>query len=87
MPRKTSSRLIRLIAMGLRAHFPLSPGKTRAGLGQSRCGREMQLEFHQLDRRGEHLRVQQGARQKRLLASLAMSGQQTPIVVVAVGPS
>jgi ParB family transcriptional regulator, chromosome partitioning protein len=35
----------------------------------------MQLEFHQLDRRWEHL-----------LASLADSGQQTPIVVVAAGP-
>src|SRR5512145_1103828 len=44
----------------------------------------MRLEFHQLDRRGEHLRVRHPARQRRLLASLAMSGQQTPIVVVAV---
>jgi ParB family chromosome partitioning protein len=43
----------------------------------------MQLEFHQLDRRWEHLRVQHPSRQKRLLASLAESGQQTPIVVVA----
>lgn len=43
----------------------------------------MQLEFHQLDRRWEHLRVQRPARQRRLLASLAESGQQTPIVVVA----
>ena len=44
----------------------------------------MQLEFHQLDRRWEHLRVRHAARQRRLLASLADSGQQTPIVVVAV---
>jgi len=43
----------------------------------------MQLEFHQLDRRWEHLRVCHAARQRRLLASLAESGQQTPIVVVA----
>jgi ParB/RepB/Spo0J family partition protein len=42
----------------------------------------MQLEFHQLDRRWEHLRVRHAARQRRLLASLAESGQQTPIVVV-----
>ncbi len=42
----------------------------------------MQLEFHQLDRRWEHLRVRHPARQRRLLASLAESGQQTPIVVV-----
>ena len=44
----------------------------------------MQLEFHQLDRRWEHLRVRHPERQKRLLASLASVGQQTPIVVVAV---
>src|ERR1035441_9238192 len=44
----------------------------------------MQLEFHQLDRRWEHLRVREPHRQRRLLASLADSGQQTPIVVVAV---
>jgi ParB family chromosome partitioning protein len=43
----------------------------------------MQLEFHQLDRRVEHLRVRGRARQRRRLASLAESGQQTPIVVVA----
>ena len=42
----------------------------------------MQLEFHQLDRRWEHLRVREPLRQRRLLASLAESGQQTPIVVV-----
>jgi len=44
----------------------------------------MQLEFHQLDRRWEHLRVRHPARQRRLLASLAEVGQQTPIVVVEV---
>jgi ParB family chromosome partitioning protein len=42
----------------------------------------MQLEFHQLDRRWEHLRVRQPLRQRHLMASLAESGQQTPIVVV-----
>ncbi len=42
----------------------------------------MQVEFHQLDRHWEHLRVRRPARQRRLLASLAESGQQTPIVVV-----
>jgi ParB family transcriptional regulator, chromosome partitioning protein len=43
----------------------------------------MQVEFHQLDRRWEHLRVHHPGRHRRLLASLAESGQQTPIVVVA----
>ena len=45
----------------------------------------MQLEFHQLDRRWDHLRVRDPHRQRRLLASLADGGQQTPIVVVAAG--
>jgi len=43
----------------------------------------MQLEFHQLARHWEHLRVRYPARQRHLLASLAECGQQTPIVVVA----
>ncbi len=42
----------------------------------------MQLEFHQLDRPWEHLRVREPHRQRQLMASLADSGQQTPIVVV-----
>jgi len=44
----------------------------------------MELEFHQLDRRFEHLRVHDPGRHRRLLASLADTGQQTPIVVVAL---
>jgi len=40
------------------------------------------LEFHQLDCRYESLRVRQPERERRLLASLAEHGQQTPIVVV-----
>jgi ParB family transcriptional regulator, chromosome partitioning protein len=43
----------------------------------------MQVEFHQLERRWEQMRVRHPARQRRLLASLAEVGQQTPIVVVA----
>jgi ParB family chromosome partitioning protein len=46
----------------------------------------MQLEFHQLDRRWGHWRVREPLRQRRLLASLADSGQPTPIVVIAAGP-
>src|SRR6187549_1126795 len=42
----------------------------------------MQLEFHQLERRWEHLRVREPHRQRQLTASLAEGGQQTPIVVV-----
>ena len=44
----------------------------------------MKLEFHQLNRRYEHLRVRRAGDERRLMASLAASGQQTPIVVVAV---
>jgi len=44
----------------------------------------MQLEFHQLERRWERMRVDHPQRRRRLLASLADSGQQVPIVVVAV---
>jgi ParB family chromosome partitioning protein len=42
----------------------------------------MRLEFHQLDCRLEHLRVRRPARQRRLVASLAETGQQTPIIVI-----
>ena len=44
----------------------------------------MELEFHELDRRLEHLRVRRPDQQRRLLVSLAALGQQTPIVVVEV---
>jgi ParB family transcriptional regulator, chromosome partitioning protein len=45
----------------------------------------MNLEFHQLDLRFEHLRVRRPERERKLLASLAASGQQIPIIVVAIG--
>ena len=44
----------------------------------------MHLEFHQFDLTWEHLRVREPHRQRHLLASLAESGQQTPIVVVTL---
>jgi ParB family chromosome partitioning protein len=44
----------------------------------------MKLEFHQLEQRLGHLRVRRPERQRRLLTSLVASGQQVPIVVVAV---
>jgi ParB/RepB/Spo0J family partition protein len=47
----------------------------------------MHLEFHQLDLRWEHLRAREPHRQRHLLASLAESGQQTPIVVVSTKDS
>jgi ParB-like chromosome segregation protein Spo0J len=43
----------------------------------------MDLEFHQLDLRYEQLRSRSPARELRLLSSLALVGQQTPIVVVS----
>ncbi len=44
----------------------------------------MRLEFHQLELRWERMRVVTPQRQRRRLASLAESGQQVAIVVVAV---
>ena len=64
----------------------MSPRNPRFNLVQSGAVegmRVMRLEFHQLERRLEHLRVRRPERHRRLLASLAASGQQTPIVVVA----
>jgi uncharacterized ParB-like nuclease family protein len=46
---------------------------------------DMRLEFHQLERRLEHLRVHRPEAQRKLLASLAVNGEQMPIVVVAAG--
>jgi len=47
----------------------------------------MDVEFHQLDRRYEDLRLQRPERERSLLASLCEQGQQVPIVVVADGDS
>jgi ParB/RepB/Spo0J family partition protein len=72
-----------LIPQGLSAHFPFRrerPVRASGILNPEQA--TMQLEFHQLDRQWEHLRVRQSHRQRRLMASLAESGQQTPIVVV-----
>jgi hypothetical protein len=63
----------------LAAQSQMQSGADWSGTGT----RGMRLEFHQLERRLEHLRVRRPERQRRLLTSLAASGQQTPIVVVA----
>jgi len=42
----------------------------------------MDLELHQLERRYEALRTRNARRERRLLASIAESGQHTPIIVV-----
>src|ERR1039458_3352510 len=70
----------------MRRHYCISLRNPRSNLAQSGVVEGMwgmRLEFHQLERRLEHLRVHRPERQRRLLASLAASGQQTPIVVVA----
>jgi len=46
---------------------------------------EMDLELGQLDLRYESLRTRSGRAERRLLASIAQVGQQTPIVVVRDG--
>src|ERR1039458_9836307 len=70
----------------MRRHYSILPRNPRSKLVQSGAVegmRVMRLEFHQLERRLEQLRVRRPERHRRLLASLAASGQQTPIVVVA----
>jgi len=54
-------------------------------LGGAETGRRsaMDLEFHQLDRRYEDLRLRRPERERSLLASLAEEGQQVPIVVLS----
>ncbi len=42
----------------------------------------MKIEWHQLDRRYEHLRARRPEREKQLIASLAQSGQLVPITVI-----
>src|ERR1700723_2176994 len=75
-----------LIPQEIRAQYCLSSCNPRwqlVQIGVAQGAEGMRLEFHQLERRLEHLRVHRPERQRRLLASLAASGQQTPIVVVA----
>jgi ParB/RepB/Spo0J family partition protein len=72
--------------MGMAADFGRAWGKRRSVLVQAggvKGAGLMRLEWHQLDRRLEHLRVQRPERYRRLLGSLAAGGQQTPIVVVS----
>jgi hypothetical protein len=42
----------------------------------------MQLEFHQLDRRWEHLRVRHPSRHWRLLAQLPLTAEDPPLLVM-----
>jgi ParB family transcriptional regulator, chromosome partitioning protein len=81
--RKTSSARRRLIWRGFGVHFRRCRKRpVRTSLILSSEPKPRQVEFHQLERRWEHLRVRDPRQQRRLLASLAESGQQTPIVVV-----
>lgn len=85
-PGKTSWTRNSLRRKDLPADNCPGPGKTSTAVCDARGrshGRHMDLEFHQLDLRYEHLRVHQPGRERRLLASLADVGQQMPIVVVA----
>ena len=73
-----------LIQMEFTAHFPKTgerPVQNPAILNPMPTT-TMPLEFHQLDQCWEHLRVRHTGQQRQLIASLAETGQQTPIVVV-----
>src|SRR5260370_15758004 len=78
---KDEFRAYLLDSTRLPAHFP--PRRERRDRAWCIVNPQatMQLEVHQLERRWEHLRVRQPQRQRRLMASLAESGQQTPIGV------
>ncbi len=72
-----------LIRLEFPAHFPETrkrPVQNPAILNP--VPNTMPLEFHQLDQCWEHLRVRHAGQQRQLIASLAETGQQTPIVVV-----
>jgi ParB family chromosome partitioning protein len=72
-----------LIQLEFQAHFPETgkrPVQNPAILNP--VPTTMPLEFHQLDQCWEHLRVRQAGQQRQLIASLAETGQQTPIVVI-----
>jgi len=63
---------------GFPAHFPSSQ-KTSSGFPHTRTGEPaMQLEFHQLDRRWEHLRVREPHRQRQLLRRWLRAASRRP---------
>ena len=45
----------------------------------------MEVDLHRLELRHEDLRIRDGARRRRLIASIAEVGQQVPVVAVAEG--
>lgn len=65
-----------------KAKDQLLQGDDRPG-ADGRCEAVVDLELHQLELRYEELRTRHPGRERRLLASLAETGQQVPIVVVA----
>jgi len=71
MPRNPSCWPMHLIPGQMETHFPASGAIGDASWARLALavGREsvMRLEFHQLDRRWEHLRVRRAERQRRLL--------------------
>jgi ParB family chromosome partitioning protein len=71
-----------LIRRGFPAHFPFCWKRPVQNPAILSAEPTMQLEFHQLEQCWEHLRVRPAAQQRRLIASLAEAGQQTPIIVV-----
>ena len=77
---KTSSRPKLLISLGKLADIDLSRVKTRLQLCQASA---VEVDLHQLELRFEALRSKSASKERRLMASLAESGQQQPLVVVA----
>jgi ParB/RepB/Spo0J family partition protein len=87
-PRNRSLQDKLLIPRTMAAHYCMRPRNRRSKRVQAGVVEGaglMRLEWHQLELGLEHLRVRRPERYRRLLGSLAASGQQTPIIVVAAG--
>ena len=69
-----------MILLGILADFPLRSDKTSSRLCQAE---RVEIDLHQLELRFEALRTTNASKERRLVASLAQWGQQSPLVVVA----
>ena len=68
-----------MILLGIPTDFPLWSVKTSPGV----CQREqVDIDLHLLELRFEALRTKNANQERRLMASLAVLGQQLPLVVV-----
>lgn len=68
------------------ADYLRDPAQDEIGEGRRRVQRAgVEVDLHQLELRHEDLRIHDGERRRRLIASVAEIGQQVPVVVVREG--